>query len=184
MKNKTKTDLPDRTLLQEPQVAVDAFIAKGARVMGDVVLSASSSIWYNCVLRGDINSIRIGERTNIQDGVIIHNENFLPCVVGNDVTVGHGAILHGCEIEDGSLIGIGATILSGAVIKRGSVVAAGALVREKAVVEPGTLVAGVPAKLLKELGDAAYEKNLLWAAKYVKLAKLHREKFGMEQPMV
>jgi len=184
MKSMTKTDLPDRTLLQEPQIAEDAFIAKGARVMGDVVLSASASVWYNCVLRGDINAIRIGERTNIQDGAIIHNENFLPCVVGNEVTVGHGAILHGCEIEDGCLIGMGATILSGAVIKRGSVVAAGALVREKAIVEPGTLVAGVPAKYLKELGDDAYQKNLLWAAKYVKLARLHRKKFGMEAPML
>ncbi|MGH1362525.1 MAG: gamma carbonic anhydrase family protein [Calditrichia bacterium] len=179
----SKTDLPDHTLTIEPTVAEDSFIARGARVMGDVTLAAGSSVWYNCVLRGDINSIHIGERSNIQDGVVIHNENFLPCVVGNDVTIGHGAILHGCHIEDGCLVGMGATILSGAVIKRGSIIGAGALVRERAVIEPGSLVAGVPAKLLRELTEDAYETNLKWSAKYVKLARLHRRKYGMESVM-
>ncbi|RMG41244.1 MAG: gamma carbonic anhydrase family protein, partial [Methanobacteriota archaeon] len=108
-----KTDLPSRTLTVGPQIHPTAFIAPGAQVVGDVRMAANSSIWYNSVARGDINYISIGERTNIQDGCVIHLENDLPCIIGNDVTVGHGAILHGCEIEDGCLIGMGAIVLSG-----------------------------------------------------------------------
>lgn len=171
-----KTDLPPHTLEKTPTVHPTAFIARGAQVMGDVRLAAHASVWYNCVLRGDINYIEIGERTNIQDGCILHLENDLPCIIENDVTVGHGAILHGCHIESGCLIGMGAIILSGAVVKRGSVIAAGALIRENSVVEPYSLMAGVPAKLVRTLDEDTYQKNLLWAAKYVKVAAKHREK--------
>ncbi|NIT61724.1 MAG: gamma carbonic anhydrase family protein, partial [Aliifodinibius sp.] len=126
-----------------------AFIAKGAQIVGDVRLKAEASVWYNSVLRGDINYISIGQKTNIQDGTIVHLENDLPCIVGENVTVGHGAILHGCTIEEGCLIGMGATILSGAEIKKGSVIAAGAVVLEDTVVEPFSLMVGVPAKAIR-----------------------------------
>ncbi|MCB0291720.1 MAG: gamma carbonic anhydrase family protein [Calditrichaeota bacterium] len=171
-----RTDLPPRTLTVEPTIHPEAFIAPGARVMGDVRLAAGASVWYNAVLRGDINYISIGERSNIQDGCILHLENEKPCIVGNDVTVGHGAILHGCVVEDGCLIGMGAIILSGAVIGRGSVIAAGALVREGALVAPFSLMAGLPAKRVRQLDESTYETHLKWAAKYVKLAGIHEER--------
>ena len=171
-----KTDLPDYTLTNTPQIHPTAFIARGAQVLGDVTLLANSSIWYNSVVRGDINRIIIGERSNIQDGCIIHLENDLPCIVGNDVTVGHGAILHGCTVEDGALIGMGAIILSGPIIKKGSVIAAGAVVKEKTVVEPYSLLAGVPAKFIRQLTEETYQTNLKWAEKYTKQAVLHRRK--------
>lgn len=178
-----KTDVPKYTLGREPSIHPTAFIARGAQVIGDVRIQAEASIWYNCVLRGDINSIHIGERTNIQDGCIVHLENDLPCVVGNDVTVGHGAILHGCTIEDGCLIGMGAIILSGAVIGKGSIIAAGAVVKENTVVEPFSLMAGVPARLIRTLPEETYSENLQWAAKYVNVARIHREK-GMGESSV
>jgi carbonic anhydrase/acetyltransferase-like protein (isoleucine patch superfamily) len=171
-----KTDLPEITLRREPTIHPGAFIARGAQVIGDARLMAEASIWYNSVVRGDINYISIGERTNIQDGCILHLENDLPCIVHNDITVGHGAILHGCEIEEGCLIGMGAIILSGVRIKRGSVIAAGSVVKEGAVVEPFSLMAGIPAKFIRTLPEETLGKNLKWAKKYAKLAKLHRSK--------
>ncbi len=144
-------------------------------MLGDVVLHADSSVWYQAVLRGDINRIEIGARSNIQDGCILHVENELPCRVGADVTVGHRAVLHGCTVEDGCLIGIGAVVLSGAVIPRGSVVASGAVVLEHARFEPGVLLAGVPAKPVKQLGADVYETHLKWARKYVNLAVLYKQ---------
>ncbi len=172
----SKTDLPDHTLTKMPSIDATAFIARGAQVIGDVRMLANSSVWYNAVLRGDINYISIGERSNIQDGCIIHLENELSCIVGNDVTVGHGAILHGCTIEEGALIGMGAIILSGAIIKKGSVIAAGAVVKEKTIVEPFSLMAGVPAKFIRQLPEETYQTNLKWAEKYTKQAKLHHSK--------
>ncbi len=171
-----KTDLPETTLNTEPTIHPTAFIARGAQVVGDVRLMADSSVWYNAVLRGDINYISIGERTNIQDGSIIHLENDRPCIVGNEVTVGHGAILHGCVIEQGCLIGMGAAILSGAVIKRGSVIAAGAVVLENTVVAPFSLMVGIPAKQIRTISEETFESNLKWAEKYVEMAKLYTNK--------
>ena len=107
---------------------------------------------------------------------ILHLENDRPCIVGNDVTVGHGAILHGCTIEDQCLIGMGAIVLNGALIKKGSVVAAGAVVKENMVVEPLELVAGVPAKFIKKLDESTYHHHIKWAEKYCKLAEIHRNK--------
>jgi carbonic anhydrase/acetyltransferase-like protein (isoleucine patch superfamily) len=127
-------------------------------------------------LRGDINYISIGERTNIQDGCVLHLESEIPCIVGPDVTVGHGAILHGCTIEENCLIGMGAIVLSGAVIKKGSVIAAGALVRENSVVEPYSLMAGVPAKLIRRLPESSADRVLKTAQKYTVVARLHRDK--------
>ena len=175
-----KTDLPDITLTKDPEVDPTVYIAPGARVMGDVAIGAESSVWYNTVVRGDINYIKIGERTNLQDGCIVHLENDLPCIVGNDVTVGHGAILHGCTIEDGVLIGMGATILSGARIGRGSMIAAGAVVLEGSDIPPFSLLVGIPAKIRRELPAETYDKHLKWANKYKRLARLHQAKYGSE----
>ena len=179
-----KTDLPEITLTREPQLDDTVFIAHGARVIGDVRMATGSSVWYNAVLRGDINYIEIGASSNIQDGCIVHLENALACVVADRVTVGHGAILHGCTIEAGCLIGMGATILSGAVIGRGSVIAAGAVIRENERVAPLSLMAGVPAKKIRDLGEETFEKNLQWAEKYRRLAQLHRAKGFDQNPLL
>lgn len=131
-----------------PTLGEKVFIAPGAIVIGDVVIGARASVWFGCVVRGDDNFIRIGDDTNIQDGTIIHiSKDTHPTVVGSRVTVGHGAILHGCTVEDDAMIGIGATVLDGAVVGRGAVVAAGAVVSPGKRVGTGEMWAGVPAKL-------------------------------------
>ena len=170
-----KTDLPSDVFTKDPMIHDSAFIAKGAQVMGDVHLMDDSSIWYNAVLRGDINKIVVGKRTNIQDGSVLHVENDRACIVGNDVTVGHRAILHGCIVDDGCLIGMGAIVLNGAYLKKGAVIGAGAVVKENTVVEENSLMVGVPAKPVKVLPNS-YDNNVKWAAKYVEIARIHRKK--------
>ena len=130
----------------KPKIAGSAYIDPGAHVIGDVEIGPFSSIWPTAVLRGDIEPIRVGATTNIQDGALIHTDRGFPTVIGDRVTVGHAAVLHGCTVEDDSLIGIGARVLTGAKIGRGAVVAAGALVPEGMEVAPDTLVMGAPAK--------------------------------------
>lgn len=132
-----------------PDVSKAAFVAENATVCGNVVAGEDSSIWFGAVLRAESEPLRIGARTNIQDNVTVHIDNGFPVTIGNEVTVGHNAVVHGCTVEDGVLIGMGSTVLNGAVIGEGSVVAAGALVLEGAVVPPRSLVAGVPAKVKK-----------------------------------
>lgn len=149
-------------------------ICKNTTIVGDVQIGNHSSIWYGSVLRGDINKIQIGERTNIQDLSLIHLENDLGCIIGDDVTIGHKAILHGCSIEDGVLIGMGAIILNGAIIKKGAVIGAGAVVKENTIVEENSLWVGIPAKKVKVFDYDNYKKNVLWAQKYVKLSKHHK----------
>lgn len=134
-----------------PRIPASAFVADGAFVIGDVELGKEASVWFQAVLRGDINSIVIGDRTNIQDGCIFHVTNEFSVCVGNDVTVGHRAIVHGCSIGDGSLIGMGSVILDNARIGDNCLVAAGAVVLENAVVPPGSLAAGVPARIIRNL---------------------------------
>lgn len=168
------TDLPPRLHTGSPPVPASAFVAEGARVMGDVRLGQDCSIWYNAVVRGDIHYIEIGARSNIQDGCVLHVTNDDPCLVGADVTVGHAANLHACTIEEGCLIGIGAIVLSGAHIGRGSVVGAGAVVRERERVEPFSLVVGVPAKKVRDLPESTLETHRAWARKYMGLAAAHR----------
>ncbi|MGI6877664.1 gamma carbonic anhydrase family protein [Microbacterium sp. gxy059] len=136
-----------------PAVAETAFVAAGARIVGDVSLGERSSVWYNAVLRGDVNGIRVGAGSNLQDGVAVHVDAAHPCRIGADVSIGHGAVVHGCEIGDGSLIGMGAVVLSGAVIGEETLVAAGAVVREGERIPPRSLVAGVPAKTRRPLTD-------------------------------
>jgi len=171
-----KSDLSPDVSIKSPQIHETAYIAEGAQVIGDVILKADSSIWYNTVCRADINQIVIGERTNIQDNSVIHLENDQGVLVENDVTVGHNAIIHGCSIADGALIGMGAIIMNGAVIGKGAVIGAGAVVKEDMVIPDFSLVVGVPGKIVKTLSPETYDENVKWAAKYVKLANVHRNK--------
>ncbi len=171
-----KSDLSPDVSIKSPQIHETAYVAEGAQVIGDVILKADSSIWYNTVCRADINRIVIGERTNIQDNSVIHLENDQGVLVENDVTVGHNAIIHGCSIADGALIGMGAIIMNGAVIGKGVVIGAGAVVKEDMVIPDFSLVVGVPGKIVKTLSPETYDENVKWAAKYVKLANVHRNK--------
>jgi carbonic anhydrase/acetyltransferase-like protein (isoleucine patch superfamily) len=134
-----------------PQLHPTAFVAAGARVVGGVTLSEGSSVWYNAVLRADGDTITVGVGSNLQDNVSVHVDGGRPVVIGENVSVGHNAVVHGCTIGDGSLIGMGAVVLSGAVIGEGCLIAGGAVVLEGTVVPPGSLVAGVPAKVRREL---------------------------------
>lgn len=135
-----------------PQVGNGVFLAAGARVIGDVVLGENVSVWFNAVIRGDVERVRIGKNTNIQDNAVIHVTHFdNPTKVGENVTVGHGAILHGCTIGDGALIGMKAVVLDRAVVGEGALVAAGAVVRPNTEIPPHTLVAGIPAKVVRPL---------------------------------
>ena len=169
-----KTDLPNSISVERRVYDASIFIASTATVIGDVRLGDQVSIWFNTVLRGDINFIQIGHRTNIQDNCVCHLENDIPCIVGSDVTVGHNAILHGCTVEDGCLIGMGAIVLNGARIGKGSIIGAGAVVKEHMVVPPGSLVVGIPGKIIRDCGPGSYDNNVKWAAKYVALAKQHK----------
>jgi len=171
-----KSDLSPDVSIKSPQIHETAYVAEGAQVIGDVILKADSSIWYNTVCRADINRIVIGERTNIQDNSVIHLENDQGVLVEDDVTVGHNAIIHGCSIADGALIGMGAIIMNGAVIGKGAVIGAGAVVKEDMVIPDFSLVVGVPGKIVKTLSPETYDDNVKWAAKYVKLANVHRNK--------
>lgn len=136
-----------------PRIDPSAYIAPGAVVIGDVAIMAGASVWFNAVIRGDVEPIVIREGSNIQDGVVVHTDPGYPCDVGENVTVGHNAILHGCRIATGVTVGMGATVLTGASVGESALVAAHALVLEGAEVEPRTLVAGVPAKPRRTLSD-------------------------------
>ena len=137
-----------------PKVHEKAWIAETAVLIGDVEIDEDSSIWYGCILRGDEMEIRIGKRTNVQDGSILHIEGGkCPCILGDDVSIGHGAIVHGCEIRDGGLVAMGAIILNDAIVGEGAVVGAGALVPEGKEIPPRTLWMGTPAKFVRELRE-------------------------------
>jgi carbonic anhydrase/acetyltransferase-like protein (isoleucine patch superfamily) len=152
-----------------------AFIAPTAVVLGHVTLEAHSSVWYQAVLRGDLAPIVIGAETNIQDGTIVHVDTGVPCTVGRRVGVGHRVILHGCEVEDECLIGMGAVLLNRVRIGTGSVVAAGAVIPEGMIVPPGSLVMGVPGRIVRPV-DADLSRRIAdtWAH-YVEMARQHRE---------
>ena len=157
-----------------PVVDATAFVAPNATLIGKVTLAADSSVFYGCVLRADTDSISIGARSNVQDNVSMHTDSGLQLVVGSGVSIGHGAVVHGCVIEDDCLIGMGATILNRAVIGAGSLVAAGAVVLEDTIIPPGSLVAGVPAKVRRELSAEEREGVRGNATHYVGLAAAHR----------
>ena len=160
-----------------PQFGPGIFLAETAVVIGDVVMGAQCSVWYNAVVRGDVHSIRIGDRVNIQDGAVLH-ATFEKCglTIGNDVSIGHNAIVHGCTIQDKVLIGMGAIVMDQAVIGTGSVIAAGAAVLQNTIVEPGSLMAGVPAKRIgavsKDLSEGEIERI---ANNYLKYAGWFKE---------
>lgn len=157
-----------------PEIAADCFVAPGAAVIGGVTLHAGASVWFGCVLRGDVNHITLGARSNLQDGTVVHLGDLDPTVVGEDVVVGHRAVIHGCTIEDGCLIGIQATILDGARIGQGSVVGAGAVVPAGMVVPPRSLVLGMPARVIKPLESDAEDFHRALAAKYGRLQTNYR----------
>jgi carbonic anhydrase/acetyltransferase-like protein (isoleucine patch superfamily) len=161
-----------------PQIAQSAWVAPGAYVIGDVRLGEESSVWYGAVLRGDTEPIRIGARTNVQDGCVLHADPGYPTIVGEGCVVGHNAVVHGCEIEESCLVGMGATILNGAKIGDGSVVAAGAVVPEGREFPPRSLVIGVPAKRVDGVGEEQAADIERGASEYVERAKAHRESLG------
>jgi carbonic anhydrase/acetyltransferase-like protein (isoleucine patch superfamily) len=162
-----------RHLSKTPQTSGAAFVAANATVLGDVALGALSSVWYGCVLRGDINSIEIGEGTNIQDLTMVHLADGHGVKVGRYCTVGHGAIIHACEIGDECLIGMGATILDGAKIGDRCIVGANALVTQRFAAPAGSMILGAPARVVRSLTAAEQSGIRGWAEKYVAVARAH-----------
>ena len=155
-----------------PRVAADAFIAPTAAVIGQVEIGAQSGVWFHCVLRGDTNFIRIGQRSNIQDGTIIHvNAGAQPTIIGDDVTVGHGCIIHACTLEDRTFVGMGATVLDGAVIEAGGMLAAGALLTPGKRIGRGEIWQGSPAKLWRVMSPDDQARFGRTAPHYVELAQ-------------
>lgn len=163
--------LGDRT----PVVHPGAWVADDATVLGDVVLEDESSVWYHAVLRADTDRITVGARTNVQDGSVLHADPGFPVSVGCDVSIGHRAVVHGCTVGDGVLVGMGAVLLNGCVIGAGSIVAAGAVVLEGTVVPPGSLVAGVPGKVRRETTEAERAGTVANSAGYVARIAVHRD---------
>jgi carbonic anhydrase/acetyltransferase-like protein (isoleucine patch superfamily) len=159
----------DRYLDKLPVLGPGVLIAPGAAVVGEVVLGAEVSIWYGAVLRGDLAPVTVGERTNIQDGAVIHVGDSSPCRVGPDTVVGHRAVLHGCRIEEDCLIGMQATVLDDAVVGAGSVIGAGSVVTPGTVIPPRSLALGTPARVVRPLGEEDQARHRALAAKYVRL---------------
>ncbi|MCV2448771.1 gamma carbonic anhydrase family protein [Paracoccus sp. DMF] len=158
-----------------PQLDAEAWVAPGAQLMGRVVLEAGASVWFGAVLRGDNEEIRVGRGSNVQDLTVCHTDMGYPLTIGANCTIGHRAILHGCTIEDGVLIGMGATIMNGARIGAGSLIGAGALVAEGKEIPPGSLVMGAPGKILRQLDDIARAQLLKSAEGYRRNAARFRK---------
>src|SRR5689334_1016114 len=163
---------------RDPKVDQEAFVSPTSVVIGEVTLHAGASVWYGAVLRGDVEKIAVGASSNIQDNCTLHVDPGFPITVGERVSVGHNAVLHGATVEDDCLIGMGATVLNGAVIGAGSLVAAQALVPQGMRVPPGSLVAGVPAKVKRPLTEEERQGLTLNGTFYVDLAKTHKEAHG------
>ena len=170
-----KSELRKGLILKNPQIHKTAFTATGSRIIGDVILKEDSSIWYNTVARADINQIIIGKRSNIQDNSVIHLENDQGVIVGDDVTVGHNAIIHGCTIQDGALIGMGAIIMNGALIGRGAVIGAGGVIKENMIVPDLSLVVGIPGKIKKTLTEEEQSVVPLGADHYIDNYKKYKQ---------
>jgi carbonic anhydrase/acetyltransferase-like protein (isoleucine patch superfamily) len=163
-------------------VHADAFVAPGARVIGDVEIGPDASIWYNCVLRGDVNRIRIGARTNVQDGTVIHVDSPKsgaggghPTLIGEDVLIGHMAMVHGCRLHDRAFVGLGAIVMDGCEIESGGMLAAGAMLTPGKRIPAGQLWAGRPARYVRDLGEAEFAAQAEGVAHYVALARAHKE---------
>jgi carbonic anhydrase/acetyltransferase-like protein (isoleucine patch superfamily) len=158
-----------------PTIATNTFIAPTATIIGDVEIGEGASIWYGTVLRGDLAAIRIGTNTNIQDNCTVHTDINKPAIIGDHVTVGHNAVVHGCTVEKRCLIGMNAVVLSGAHLKTGSIIAAGALIKEGQETGPFQLLAGMPAIVKKELSEEILEILDVPVDEYLELARLHKE---------
>lgn len=162
---------------KKPVIHETAFIAPGAVVCGDVEVHENASVWYGCVLRGDTNKIVVGKGSNVQDGTIIHVDDpqwgGLPTIIGVDVLVGHKCMLHGCTVEDGGFVGMGATMLDGSVVQSGAMLAAGAFLSPKKIVPTGEMWAGVPAKKFRDMREGEEKHALMGSAHYVEEAKAH-----------
>ena len=159
-----------------PTIHRSAFVAASADVIGRVTLGEESSVWYQATLRGDINEIVIGPRSNVQDNAVIHLSDDHGCHVGELVTVGHSAILHACTVKDEVLIGMGAIVLDGSVIGERSIIGAGALVTGGTIIPPGSLVLGSPAKVVRTLPLDEQAKVKTWAEKYVKGSRIYKQR--------
>ena len=158
-----------------PAIHENAFIAPGTHVIGDVQIGESASLWFNCVARGDVNSIRIGSRTNVQDGSVIHvTGGRFGTFIGNDVLIGHQCLIHGCRLEDESFVGMGAVVMDGCVIERGAMLGAGSLLTPGKIVKSGQLWFGRPARFLRDLEPEEIEANRQAVVHYVKLAHEYR----------
>jgi len=159
----------------KPDIAPSSYIADEAVIIGKVVIAKNASVWPGAVLRGDVEEIIIGEGSNVQDGVMIHTNYGIPTIIGRDVTIGHGAIIHGAAIDDDCLIGMGAVLLDGVKIGRGSIIGAGAILTEKTEIPPGKLVLGVPAKVMRDTTPDEITKIKANALDYQKFAQLYKK---------
>lgn len=167
-----------------PKVPESCYIDPSAQLLGDVVLGEHSSVWMNAVLRGDVHSIRVGSRSNVQDCAVLHGQrNLYPVIVGDWVTIGHNATVHGCVVEDECLIGIGARVLNDCRVGTGSIIAAGTVLPEHTVVPPRTLWAGVPGKLRRELGDRDRALILEYAQNYLDYVEMYLAEAGMSRSL-
>lgn len=160
-----------------PRFGKHCYFSEGAVIVGDVEMGDDCTIWFNAVIRGDVHFIKIGNRTNVQDNSCIHTLNGkAPCILGNDVTIGHSVTLHGCEVKDGALVGMGATVLDHAVVGKGAIVAAGALVLSNTIIGDGELWGGVPAKFIKKVDpEQATTLNKTYASHYIAYSDWYRE---------
>ena len=160
----------------KPNFGVGVFVASSANILGNVILGKDVSVWYQVVLRGDINQITIGEGSNIQDGTVVHVADQYAVVLGKNVVVGHQATIHACQIGDGCLIGMKSTIMDGAEIGEGSIIGAGAVISPKMKIPPRSLVLGLPGKIKREVTEQEYLYTLHLANKYIRLKNLYLEK--------
>jgi carbonic anhydrase/acetyltransferase-like protein (isoleucine patch superfamily) len=158
-----------------PQLHEGVFLAETATVIGNVTLEEGVNVWYSAVIRGDEGSIRVGKNSNVQDNATLHTAPDLPLVIGENVTVGHNAIVHGCTVGDNTMIGMGSCILNGAVVGKNCLIGAGALVKEGQIIPDGSLCVGVPAKVIRSVDEAQMEKIRANARAYVALAKEYGE---------
>ncbi len=160
---------------QTPNIHPEAFVAPTADVIGNVSVGKGSSLWFGAVVRSDMERIEIGENTSIQDNCTLHADAGLPAIIGNNVTVGHNAIVHGCTVGDNTVIGMHSTILNGAVIGKNCLIGAGAVVKENSVIPDNSLVVGIPAKVIRTLDDANTQKQIENAREYAALGAVYRD---------
>lgn len=160
---------------KKPVIAESSFIAENTSIIGDVIIGEESSIWFGTTVRGDMNYIHIGNRTNIQDNSMVHvTTDIAPTIIGDGVTIGHGAIIHGCTIENDCLIGMGSIIMDEAIVKKGSMIAAGAIVTPKTIVPENTLMVGIPAKPIRKLSKEEYNEIIERAQHYIDFSKNYK----------